>query len=42
MNDRKKVTHPKKEIKVKVNMTFEEVMKKALNTPLPKRKKKSN
>lgn len=34
---------PKKKIKeevVKLNMTFEEAMKKALNTPLPKSKKK--
>jgi hypothetical protein len=30
----------KKEIVVKTNMTFEEAIKKALNTPLPKSKKK--
>lgn len=30
----------KKEEKVKLDMTFEEAMKKALNTPLPKSKKK--
>lgn len=30
----------KKEIKTKLNMTFEEAMKKALNTPLPSDKKK--
>ena len=29
-----------KEDVVKLNMTFEEAMKKALNTPLPKSKKK--
>jgi len=29
-----------KEEKVKLDMTFEEAMKKALNTPLPKSKKK--
>lgn len=28
----------KKEIVVKTNLTFEEAMKKALNTPLPKKK----
>ena len=35
---------PKKKIKedkVKLNMTFEEAMKKALNTPLPKNKIKN-
>ncbi len=31
---------PKKEEPVKLNMTFEEAMKKALNTPLPKKEKK--
>jgi len=30
----------KKEIVVKLDMTFEEAMKKALNTPLPKEKQK--
>jgi len=30
----------KKELKVKLDMTFEEAMKKVLNTPLPKSKKK--
>lgn len=30
-----------KEDKVILNMTFEEAMKKALNTPLPKSKKKN-
>lgn len=30
----------KKEKPIKINMTFEEAMKKALNTPLPKSKKK--
>ena len=29
----------KKETPVKLNMTFEEAMKKALNTPLPSKKK---
>jgi hypothetical protein len=29
-----------KEEKVKLNMTFEEAMKKALNTPLPKKQNK--
>lgn len=29
-----------KEIPVIINMTFEEAMKKALNTPLPKKAKK--
>ena len=28
------------EVPVKLNMTFEEALKKALNTPLPKKKKK--
>jgi hypothetical protein len=28
----------KKEVAVKLNMTFEEAMKKALNTPLPPKK----
>lgn len=32
---------PKKEEPIKLNMTFEEAMKKALNTPLPKKEKKS-
>lgn len=27
----------KKEVSIKLNMTFEEAMKKALNTPLPKK-----
>jgi len=30
----------KKEIVVKLDMTFEEAMQKALNTPLPKKAKK--
>jgi len=30
----------KKEKPVKLNMTFEEALKKALNTPLPKKEKK--
>ena len=30
----------KKEDTVKINMTFEEAIKKALNTPLPNKKKK--
>ena len=30
----------KKEIPIKLNMTFEEAMKKAFNTPLPKKEKK--
>ena len=30
-----------KEDKIKLSMTFEEAMKKALNTPLPKKKKKN-
>lgn len=30
----------KKKIVVKLDMTFEEAMKKALNTPLPKKKQK--
>lgn len=29
----------KKDVSVKLNMNFEEAMKKALNTPLPKKKK---
>ena len=33
-------TKKKKEKKVILNMTFEEAMRKALNTPLPKSKKK--
>jgi hypothetical protein len=32
-----KIKPNKKEIPVKLNMTFEEAMKKALNTPLPKK-----
>lgn len=35
-----KVKKKIKENKVKLNMTFEEAMKKALNTPLPKSKRK--
>jgi len=35
-----KAKNKTKEDKVKLNMTFEEAMKKALNTPLPKSKKK--
>ena len=31
-----------KEDLVKLNMTFEEAMKKALNTPLPKKNKKNS
>jgi hypothetical protein len=31
-----------KEDLVKLNMTFEEAMKKALNTPLPKKEPKKN
>jgi hypothetical protein len=31
----------KKEEPVRLNLTFEEALKKALNTPLPKKKKKS-
>jgi hypothetical protein len=31
----------KAEEKVKTNLTFEELMKKALNTPLPKKVKKA-
>ncbi|MGC4034899.1 MAG: hypothetical protein QM764_02985 [Chitinophagaceae bacterium] len=31
----------KKEKPVKLNMSFEEAMKKALNTPLPKKEKKN-
>jgi hypothetical protein len=33
---------PKKEAPLKLNMTFEEALKKALNTPLPKSKKPNN
>jgi len=36
----KQLKKKKKEIVGKLNMTFEEAMKKALNTPLPKSKKK--
>jgi hypothetical protein len=32
---------PKKEEPVRIDMTFEEALKKALNTPLPKKKKTS-
>lgn len=35
-----KVKKKIKEVKVKLNITFEEAMKKALNTPLSKSKKK--
>ena len=31
----------KKETPVKLNMTFDEAMKKALNTPIPKKTKKA-
>lgn len=34
-------TKKKKEILLKLNMTFEEALKKALNTPLPKTQKKT-
>lgn len=37
----KKKTAIKKELPVILNMTFEEAMKKAANTPLPKKKNKS-
>jgi len=30
---------PKKEEPVRIDMTFEDALKKALNTPLPKKKK---
>jgi hypothetical protein len=41
---KKKATKPvvKKEIVVKTNLTFEELMKKALNTPLTQKKKEKN
>jgi hypothetical protein len=32
---------PEKEGKVKTDLSFEELMKKALNTPLPKKAKKA-
>lgn len=37
---RKKVTKGKKEETIKLNMSFEEAMKKALNTPMPKKTNK--
>jgi len=38
-----KIVKPKKEEKpLKLNMTFEEAMKKALTTPIPNSKVKSN
>lgn len=37
---KKKKEISKPEIVVKLNMTFEEAMKKALSTPLPKKNKK--
>jgi hypothetical protein len=37
----KKVKQEKAEEKVKTSLTFEELMKKALNTPLPKKPKKA-
>lgn len=36
----KKKKNPKSELLVKLDMTFEEAMKKALSTPLPKKIKK--
>ena len=36
----KKRRHPKKDIIVKTDLTFEELIKKAVNTPLPKKEKK--
>ena len=36
----KKAAKPKKDVVVKLDMGFEEAMKKALNTPLPKKKAK--
>jgi hypothetical protein len=36
----KNKTLPKKDQNLKLNMTFEEAMKKALNTPLPTKKAK--
>lgn len=38
MSKSKKII-PKKELVVKLNITFEEAMKKALNTPIPTKKK---
>ena len=37
----KKKAEPKKDIVVKLDMGFEAAMKKALNTPLPAKKKKA-
>lgn len=36
----KKAAKPKKDVVVKLDMGFEDAMKKALNTPLPKKKAK--
>lgn len=36
-----KTNNKQKEVPVKLNMTFEQAMKKALNTPLPKKLKKA-
>ena len=36
----KKAAKTKKEVVVKLDMDFEQAMKKALNTPLPKKKAK--
>lgn len=37
---KRKVKKNSESVQAKVNMTFQEVMKKALNTPLPKKSKK--
>lgn len=42
MATKAKKNNPKKNKPLKLNMTFEEAMKKALNTPLPKKKAKKN
>jgi len=40
MATKKKIAKGEKEVPVKLNMTFEEAMKKALSTPLSKKAKK--
>ena len=39
-NAKRRKTTVKKEVVVKGNLTFEELMKKALNTPIPKKGEK--
>lgn len=40
INNMKKRENTKKIIDAKTNLSFEQIMKKALNTPLPKKKEK--